>query len=178
MICVFLADGFEEMEAIASIDILRRGGLDVKIVGVNSEYIKGGSGVIVKTDLLLKDITTDDLEAIILPGGYVGVKNLDKSEKVYEIINHCVKNNILIGAICAAPTILGKMGLLESKTACCYPGLEKELKGAILSKDSVCVSNNIVTANGPAVALDFALKLLECLCGKENSEKAKEAINY
>jgi 4-methyl-5(b-hydroxyethyl)-thiazole monophosphate biosynthesis len=178
MVYVLLADGFEEMEAIAPIDVLTNAGFDVKLIGVDSEYVKGNIGVQIKTDLLLEDITTDDLEALILPGGYIGVENLEKNEKVHKLINYCMKNKILIGAICAAPTLLGKMGILEGKPACCYPGLEKELKGAILGESSVCVSDNIVTANGPAAALDFALKLLECLCGSEKSKEAKKAINY
>jgi len=178
MIYILLADGFEEMEAIAPIDILRHADLDVKLVGVDSEYAKSSMSVVIKTDLFLENIKTDGLEALILPGGYVGVENLDKNEKVHELINHCMKNNILIGAICAAPTILGRMGVLEGKVACCYPGMGKELKGAILGNDCVCVSDNIVTANGPAAALDFALKLLECLCGSEKAKEAKGAINY
>ncbi|MDR1627484.1 MAG: DJ-1/PfpI family protein [Oscillospiraceae bacterium] len=180
MIYVFLANGFEELEAIAPIDILKRAKLDVKTVGVSEEEtVKSSFGLIVKTDIQIENISTENLKAIILPGGLPGTTNLYNNAKIHEVINHCVKNNILIGAICAAPTILGKAGLLKGKKACCYPGCEEELKGAILSQgDPVCTDGNIVTSKGPGTAIEFGFALLEYLKGNRATEIAKNSMQY
>ena len=167
LIYVFLANGFEEIEAITTIDILRRASIDTCVVGVNQKLIKGAYGVNIETDILSEDVDFDNMEGIILTGGLPGVNNLSKDFIVKKAIEHCFLNKKLIAAICAAPTILGKLGILQGKVATCYPGFEKKLLGATVYSDSVCLSDNILTAKGPGVALQFSLKIVETLKGKK-----------
>lgn len=167
MIYIFLADGFEDMEAIVTMDVLKRTGLNVKLVGVEKIEVVSSYGVKMLADTTVDEITTEELQAIVLPGGMPGTNNLNACNKVHEIINYCVQNNILIGAICAAPIILGGMGILNNKKACCFPGFESYLKGALISKETVCKCENIITAKGPGVAMDFALELVKNLFGEK-----------
>lgn len=167
MIYIFLANGFEDIEAIVTMDVLKRTGLDVKLVGVPRKEVVSSCGVRILADTTVNDITIEGLQAIVLPGGMPGTNNLNACRQVRDIVNYCVQSNILIGAICAAPIILGGMGLLNNKKACCFPGFESYLDGALISKDSVCKSGTIVTAKGPGVAMDFALELVKSLCGEK-----------
>lgn len=178
MIYIFLASGFEELEAVAPIDILKRARFEVKTVGVGGSIITSALGLAVKTDIQIENVSTENLEAIILPGGMPGVTNLDNNLKVHKIINYCTENNILIGAICAAPTILGKMGLLKNKKACCFPGLESDLKDATISQNPVCVDGNIITSRGPGTAMKFGFALLEYLKSKRVVEVVKNSMQY
>ncbi len=177
MIYVFLAQGFEETEAIAPIDLLRRCGKEVYTVGIGDSIIKSSHNVTFFTDTedLLIELNSD-LEMIVLPGGMPGTVNLEKSEAVQAAIDYCAKNNILIGAICAAPSILGHKGLLKGKKAVCYTGYEDELTGAEVLDVPAVIDGNIVTARGAGVAVEFGLKLVEALISKERSDKLKEAI--
>lgn len=167
LIYVFLANGFEEIEAITTIDILKRADINVRVVGTGNKLIKGAYGVKVETDILSEDVDFSDMEGIVLPGGLPGVNNLFKELIVKKAIEHCFLNKKLIAAICAAPSILGRLGFLKGKVATCYPGFEKKLLGATVSSDSVCLSDNILTAKGPGVALQFSLKIVETLKGKK-----------
>lgn len=171
MIYVFLADGFEEMEAIAPIDILRRAELQVKTVGVTGKQITGSHGITVTADLEIGQVTTDEIEAVILPGGMPGTLNLEKNPIVKACVEYAAKNDCYVGAICAAPSILGHMGLLSGKHAVCFPGFEGELTGAAVSDERVCVDGKIVTAKGAGVAVEFGLKLAELLADKQTAEK-------
>lgn len=171
MIYVFLADGFEEIEAITPIDVLRRAGIEAKVVSLDSNIIKGANGIEVKCDININEVEYSKIEGIVLPGGMPGAENLYKNEKLRKIITYCANNNKLIGAICAAPIILGRMNILNGKNACCYPVFEDELHGANIFNGSVCQDGDIVTAKGPGVSLDFALKLLGVLKGKDVSQK-------
>lgn len=162
MIYVFLAEGFEEAEALVTVDVLRRAGYSVTTVGVTGEFVTGAHGITVKADALEKDVTPDDgLEGIVLPGGMPGTTNLEKSERVGEFINYAAQNGRVIGAICAAPSILGKRGLLKSRLATCYPGFEEYLTDAIVDKSPVCISDNYITANGAGSVFEFALSLTD-----------------
>ena len=176
MIYVFLANGFEETEAIAPIDILRRAELDVKIVGVESDVIVGSHGIAVGCDATVTDIDGKDLEMIVLPGGMPGTLNLEKSPGVQSCIDYAVEHNLYIGAICAAPSILGHKGLLAGKEAICFPGYEQELTGARISEKSVCVDGKIITAKGAGVAVDFGLALGACLKGEERAKILGESL--
>lgn len=172
MIYVFLADGFEETEAIAPVDILRRAEKDVVTVGIGSDTIRAAHGVTMLCDITDMQMELDErLEMIILPGGMPGTLNLEKSPAVQSAIDYCVKNNIPVSAICAAPSVLGKKGILAGKRATCFPGFEKFLEGAELSSDSVVTDGLITTAVGPGAAIDFGLRLAEILCGRSVSEK-------
>lgn len=170
LIYVFLADGFEEIEAIATVDVLRRAELEVKTVGVGGKEITGSHGMKLTADICDCEVSTDDLQAIVLPGGMPGTLNLEKSDTVQKMIKHCADNSLLICAICAAPSILGHLGLLNGKTATCYPGFEEDLTGAELAKEFVYRDGNIITARGPGVTIDFAFKIAENFIKKEKTE--------
>lgn len=177
MIYVFLAQGFEEVEALAPIDLLRRCGKEVITVGVNDNIIVGSHNIPIVTDTITQEIKLDDtLEMIILPGGMPGTINLENDPAVQEAIDFCVKNDKFIGAICAAPSILGHKGILKNKKAVCFEGFENQLEGADISKDSVMADGNIITARGAGVAVQFGLKLVEVLISKERSDTLKAAI--
>lgn len=177
MIYCFLAGGFEEMEALCPIDILRRGECEVATVGVGEEIITGSHGVSVYTDIVDSEIVLDsNLEMIILPGGMPGTLNLEKNANVQRAIDFCMENNKFIGAICAAPSILGHKGILNDKEAICFPGFEGQLNCKTLSKEYVCGDGNIITAKGAGVAQEFGLKLLECVKGSTASKKIKASM--
>lgn len=177
MIYVFLADGFEETEAIAPIDMLRRAKLDVVTVGVTGETVTSSHKVPVKCDITADQMElSDKLQLIVLPGGMPGTNNLDASPAVHKAIDYCAEHNIHISAICAAPSIIGKMGLLNGKEATCFPGFEQFLIGAKLSGKKVVTDGNITTAAGAGPAIDFGLELVRVLCGEEESRRIRSAI--
>ncbi|MFI3141245.1 MAG: DJ-1 family glyoxalase III [Clostridia bacterium] len=179
MIYCFLADGFEELEAVAPVDLLRRvDDVNVKLVSVGeNEFVTSSHGFTIKCNQMIKDITLEQtLEAIILPGGMPGTLNLEKSQDVQNAIDFCVKNEKLICAICAAPSILGHKNLLEGREAICFPGFESELIGAKISESAVVKSANIITAKGAGVAVDFGLEIIKALKSEAVSKKIKEMI--
>jgi len=175
MIYVFLGNGFEEIEALTPVDAIRRCELEVQTVGVG--IIKGSHGISVICDIEQNKIVLDEnLEMIILPGGMPGTLSLEASNAVQKAIDFCIENNIFIAAICAAPSILGHKGLLNEKTATCFPGFENQLLGACVSQESVCVDGNIITAKGAGVSLEFSFKLIELLTSKERAELLEESL--
>lgn len=177
MIYCFLADGFEEMEALCPIDILRRGECEVTVVGVGDQIITGAHGIGVCVDITDNEIMLDDkLEMIILPGGMPGTLNLEKNANVQKAIDYCVSNNKFVSAICAAPSVLGHKGVLKGKEAICFPGFEGQLDCGKVSEDYVCRDGNIITAKGAGVAQEFGLKLLECLKGSDNADRIKASL--
>lgn len=177
MIYVFLADGFEETEAIAPIDMLRRAGAEVVTTGIKSGTVRSSHGVTVRCDADESRVKTDEsMEMIVLPGGMPGTLNLEASPTVRSAVEYCVNNGVPIGAICAAPSILGKMGVLKGKEATCFPGFEKYLEGARLSDKKVVTDGNITTAAGAGVAVEFGLELVRVLMGGEKSAEVKAAI--
>ncbi len=176
MVYVYFANGFEEIEALTPVDMLRRAGVDVKMIGVNGTKITGAHGIAVECEMLAGDETLDDnLEMIILPGGMPGTLNLEKCGAVKSAIDFCVKNDRYIAAICAAPMILGNLGLLDGKSAVCYPGFEKYLKGAQIPDSRVESSGKIITAVGMGAAAEFSLALVAKLTSAEKSAELKEA---
>ena len=177
MVYVFLANGFEEIEALAPVDILRRAGVEVKTVGIGSNIIRGSHDIPVITDLDSNEIKLDEnLKMIILPGGMPGTVNLEANENVQKAIDFCVDNNIYISAICAAPSILGHKGLLDGKSATCFPGFENELGDACYSNKLVVNDGKITTAKGAGAAVKFGLKLVELLISKEKSEALEASL--
>jgi 4-methyl-5(b-hydroxyethyl)-thiazole monophosphate biosynthesis len=177
MIYVFLAAGFEEVEALTPVDLLRRAGHEVQLVGVTGKTVTGSHGIEVTCDITVSAIVLgNDLELIVLPGGMPGTLNLEKSEAVQTAVDFCYDREILIGAICAAPSILGHKGLLNGREAIAYPGFETQLTGAKISASSVVQDDFIITAKGAGVAVPFGLKLVEALCGAEKSAKIKASI--
>lgn len=176
MVYVFLADGFEIIEALAPVDMLKRAKIDVTTVGVTGKTVKSSCGVEVVADTVISEIDAEDAQAVILPGGMPGTVNLEKSEGVGQAIDTAVKNNKLVCAICAAPSILGHKGLLNGKNATAFPGFEAELTGAVLSDKYVVTDGNIITARGAGVSVDFGLEIVKCLKNKELSDNIRNTI--
>ncbi len=183
MIIEFLAPGFEEVEALAPLDILRRAGLDIRTVAITengSKVVPGAHNIPVTADLTateaekLAENTAVDL--VILPGGMPGAANLDRSSTVQLFLDKAVREGAYLAAICAAPMILGKRGLLEGKRATCYPGFEDHLLGADVTGGRVETDGNIVTARGMGVAVEFGLALTAILKGEETAESIAAAI--
>ncbi len=172
MIYVFLADGFEETEAVAPIDILRRAEKDVVTVGIGSDTVQSSHGITMLADIADMQVQLDErLEMIVLPGGMPGTLNLEKNAVVQATIDFCAERNVPIAAICAAPSILGKKGLLKGRNATCFPGFESFLEGAELSPESVVTDGNITTGVGPGAAIEFGLRLVEVLTNEKNSKR-------
>ena len=171
MVYVFLAKGFEELEALAPVDVLRRANVDVKIVGVTGKRVSGSHGISVNCDITISEAVFDDLDGIILPGGLPGTTNLEADETVNKFIDYAWENNKIIGAICAAPMILGHKGILRGKNAVCYTGFEKELEGAHILDRPAVKDGNIVTGWGAGGAMEFALAYLEAIMDSEEIAK-------
>ena len=163
MVYLFLADGFEEVEALTPVDVLRRAGVEVTTVGIGGTTVRGSHGILVQADAAETDVTTDDLTAVILPGGMPGTLNLDASDTVRRLLSAAVARQAVIGAICAAPSVLGHQGILQGKRATCFPGFESELAGATVLPDIVVTDGRIITAKGAGAALPFALALAAAL---------------
>lgn len=177
MIYAFLAKGFEEVEAIATIDVIRRAELEVCTVGIGSKLICGSHNIPVFCDLEENEVSVDDsVDGIILPGGMPGTLNLEKNKTVNDFIDYAVENGKLIAAICAAPSILGHKGLLNGKEATCFPGFENELEGAFISDKYVVTDKNIITARGMGSAIDFGLAISEFFCGKDEALRLKNTL--
>lgn len=155
MLYILLAEGFEETEAIAPIDVIRRANIPITPVGVTGKCVKGAHDITLCTDIGIDDVSKDDIEGVILPGGMPGTTNLQKDDRVISLLEYCRDNNKLIGAICAAPMILGELGMLSGREATCFPGFEEHLKGATLSIKRVAVDGNFITSKGAGTALDF-----------------------
>lgn len=176
MIYVFLADGFEETEALAPVDIMRRAKLEVKTVGVTGKTVTSSHNIPVIADMSIDEIETQNLEAIVLPGGMPGTLNLKANDKVLSTVKYAYENDLIIGAICAAPSVLGYLGILDGKIAVCYPGFEQELKGAIIQNFGVVTDGNIITAKGAGVSIEFGLALVKELKGEETSNAIRASI--
>lgn len=177
MVYVLLADGFEEVEALTPVDMLRRAGADVKTVGIGGRRIVGARGIPVVADLDENEVNPADMQLLILPGGNPGYVNLENSEFVQGLLASALQNEkCRIAAICAAPTLLGHLGALKNKTATCYPGMEGELDGAVLSDAPVCVDGRIITSRSAATAMEFALTLTELLQGAEARQILQQQI--
>ena len=176
---MFLAEGFEEIEALCPLDIMRRAGIEVFTVGIGSSQITGAHGITVCADMTDKDIdalTDPSFDMIFLPGGMPGTLNLASSDTVISFIKKAVENGVYVAAICAAPSILGDMGLLDGKEAICYPGFEDRLKGARISDSRVVLDGKILTAAGMGAALDMGLKIVEIFMGAQKADALRSAV--
>jgi 4-methyl-5(b-hydroxyethyl)-thiazole monophosphate biosynthesis len=160
MVVILLADGFEEVEALAPADILRRMGLSVVLAGISGRQVTGAHGIVITADKTLNQIKKETPAMVILPGGMPGAKNLAASSAVADLLLKTHKAGGVLGAICAAPMVLGKLGLLQGKKATCYPGFEEDLTGAeVLPKEKLVVDGNIVTARSAGAVMDFGFAL-------------------
>ncbi len=177
MIYVLLADGFEDIEALEPVDILRRAEIDVKTVGINSKVVTSSHAVTITADILIDEVNPGDMTMLVLPGG-PGHTNLDASQEVQELISYAAENNIYIAAICASPSIIGKRGLLTGKSYTCFPGFEKFAEGGIYSSEKAVLDGKILTGKGAGAAADFGFKMVEIFKGKELAESLKETMQY
>lgn len=176
MVYVFLADGFEIIEALAPVDVLRRAKVDTKTVGVTGKTVKSSCGVTVTADITIDEFDFYDVEAVVLPGGMPGTINLENNEKVQSAIDNAASVNVPVCAICAAPSILGHKGLLEGKEAICFPGFEDTLSGAKISENYVVSDGNFITAKGAGVCIDFGLEIVKKLRSEELADEIKRTI--
>ena len=176
MVYVFLADGFEIIEALAPVDMLKRAGVEVKTVGVTGKLVTASCGVGVAADITAEEFDFYDVEAIVLPGGMPGTLNLENSPVVQNAIDNAVNIDVPVCAICAAPSILGHKELLDGKEATCFPGFEEALTGAELSDDFVVTDGNFITARGAGACIDFGLEIVKMLKGEAVAQKVRESI--
>lgn len=181
MVYIFLANGFEEIEALTPTDVLRRAGADVKTVSINEDvYVMGAHGIEVKADMTLDGYDEKNASMIILPGGSDGTKNLGENPRIKEIILSAVKNEIYVAAICAAPTILAKMGLLTGLRATCYPSLASVLIDCKVKykSDKVVCDKNFITSMGAGTSGEFAFTLVDKLFSKSESDSLRISMVY
>lgn len=176
---IILAEGFEDIEAVTPIDILRRVNVDVTVAGLSSERVRGARGIVVETDAVLSD-SDSSYDAVILPGGMPGAEHLASSSKVKKLILEMSSKGKIVAAICASPAlVLGPLGLLDGKKATCFPGMETNFSARVkFVKDAVVQDGNIITSRGPATAFPFALKIVENLAGKDIAEMVGKQTLY
>lgn len=172
MVYIMLAEGFEEVEALTVVDVVRRAGVEAHTVSItHSNEVVGAHGIKVTTDSLFTEVNLATSELVVLPGGMPGALNLRNDSALCAVLKERANNNFPIAAICAAPFILGELGLLHNKRATCYPGFEDKLEGAECTGAMVEQDGNIITGKGPAAAMEFALKIAELLAGKAKSDE-------
>lgn len=174
MIYLFLADGFETIEALAPLDMLRRAGIEVQTVGVTGKTVNSAHKVPVQADLKIDEITTRSLEGVILPGGSVGTENLDGSPVVHQYLDYCNQNQLMIAAICAAPSILGKKGFIDEKQATAFPTFQEYIPH--YSDAFVVTDGHIITARGAGVSIAFGLEIVGYLKNQVLAQEIREAI--
>lgn len=179
MVLLFLADGFEEIEALTQVDYLRRAGVEIVTVGVCGEFATGTRGIVVKADTTLDKIDyTKDVEMVILPGGLGGMNAMKSNEKVCSIVKMAEKDSKYVTAICASPTIFAHLDMVKGKKCVCYPGMEHELiaAGGIYVDKAVVTDGKMITARAAGASEEFSFELISVLCGKEKSEEVRKSI--
>ena len=178
-VCVFLAEGMEEIEALTVVDLCRRAGIELSTVSItDSRMVTSSHGITVQADEVLSDINFDEVDMIVLPGGMPGTLNLEACQLLMEQVEAFDKQGKYLAAICAAPSIFGHKGMLEGRSACCYPSFETELRGAQVSRNPVEVSGHIITSRGMGTAIDFALSIVARMKGQSCADEIKKAIIY
>lgn len=179
MVMVLLADGFEEIEALAVVDILRRGGVEVQTVSIREEkWVCGAHEIKVEADRTAGEVQWDSVEAVVLPGGGLGTENLKASAWTETVLQEAQRRNLYLCAICAAPSVLGKYGYLQGKKAICYDGFENQLHGATITDQPVVTDGKVITSKGAGTAHLFAFAILKALKGQACAENVKESMKY
>lgn len=178
MVYIVLGNGFEEMEAIAPWDILRRGNVEVCYAGIGGREIVGGHGLRVCADRTVEELQLSDLDMIVLPGGMGGVHSILGSEAALAAVKAAWEQGSYVAAICAAPMVLAKLGITDGKQATCYPGLEGKMGGACMISASVVRDGRLITGRGPGAAVDFGLALLETLTDRDTAESVRGGMVY
>lgn len=178
-IAVFFANGFEEIEALTVVDLLRRAQLEAWMVSVTGEkQVAGSHGISVSMDKTLEEVDFTQVDMLVLPGGMPGTLNLEACEPLMEKVREFDREKKYISAICAAPTILGHLGILEGREACCYPEMEDGLVGAKVSYDRVTVSDHIITSRGMGTAIEFGLQIIGTFLGSAAARTMAEKIVF
>jgi len=175
-VLVMLAPGFEEIETVTVVDILRRAGARVTLAGTEDGTLQGSRGIDLVPDSRLDDVKIDEFDMVVLPGGQPGTSNLQKNEKVKDILIKMNQADKKIAAICAAPVVLQSAGLLESKTLTSHPSVQDELKNVVYSKNRVMVDENIITSRSPGTAMEFSMKLVEILFDTARMETVNKGV--
>lgn len=176
---VFLAEGFEEIEGLTVVDLLRRANIETEMVSVmEGKQIKGSHGIKVTADSMFADVDFSDADMLVLPGGMPGTLNLGNHDGLCELLKKHYAEGKKIAAICATPSVFGQLGFLNGRVATCYPGFEGKLEGAIVCAAKVAVDGNVTTAKGMGAAIDFSLKLIEQLATKETAAQISDGIIY
>ncbi len=178
MVYIILGTGFEEMEAICPCDILRRGGVEAKLAGIGGTQITGGNGITVQADCTVEEMDLEQMELIMLPGGMGGVHSILGSEPAMEAVRYAHEQGRLVSAICAAPTILAKLGITDGKQAVVYPGLEEQMGSARMQDANAVRDGRVLTGRAPGAAVDFGLMLLEALKGAETAAQVRAGLVY
>lgn len=179
MVAILLGKGFEEAEAIVPADLLRRAGVEVRLVALEGRAVEGSHGITVQADLTLSEVNPDELEMLMLPGGLGGVAAIQNSLGALALIDQAYARGVYLAAICAAPTILARVGILDRRSAVCYPGMEDEMGSAVVDKGaSVVVDGHIITGRAAGSAFDFGLRLVSVLKGPNAAEDVRNAVHY
>lgn len=179
MVAILLGTGFEESEALVPADLLRRAGIEVRLVGVDGPAVTSAHGVTVTADLTLAELDREAVDMLVLPGGLGGVEVLQGDRHVQALIQHCYDEGRWLAAICAAPTLLARWGLLTDKKAVCYPGMEDQLTGAIPQQGvSLVQDGKVITAQGPGSAFDFGFYLIKTLAGAAREQEVRHGTYY
>ena len=178
MVYIFLGTGFEEVEAITPIDLLRRAGISVCTVGVTGKIVYGGHNIGVEADILIGEMDLTQLEMIVLPGGLGGVASIRGCQAAMDAIAFAHENRRFVAAICAGPTVLADLHITDGKQATCYPGFEDTMKGATYTAAKVTVDGNIFTACGPAAAWELGFTFVEHFCGTEKADELRQGMQF
>lgn len=179
MVIILLGNGFEEAEALVPADLLRRAGIETALVGLEGRQVTGSHGITVTADLTLEELEQDRIGMLVLPGGLGGVEAIQANVHALGLIQRCWDRGCWIAAICAAPTILARLGILDRRSAVCYPGMEEQMGSAVVQKGSaVVVDGHIVTGEAAGSAFPFGLKLVEVLRGQAAAGQVRDEVHY
>ena len=179
MVAILLGTGFEESEAVVPADLLRRAGVEVRLVGLDSLQVVSSHNITITADMTLDQLDRDEVELLMLPGGLGGVDAIRSNQRALALIQYCYDQGRWLTAICAAPTLLASMGLLDRRKAVCYPGMEDEMGSAVVQKGAQVVTDGrIITGEAAGSAFEFGLRLVEAACGREAMERVRNAVHF
>lgn len=176
MVYIMLGTGFEEVEALAPVDLLRRAGVEVMTVGINGKTVYGGHKIGVEADITIDEMDLTNLEMIVLPGGLGGVASIRASQETLDAVKFAYENDCFVAAICAGPTVLADLGITEGRHATCYPGQAGNMKGAVLEERAAVRDGKLITGASAGCAVEFALALVEALKGQDAAETVRKQI--
>ncbi len=178
MVYIVLGTGFEEMEAIVPCDLLRRAGVDTQFVGIGGKLIRGSRGITVQADITVEEALWEQAEMLVLPGGLGGVESILNCPEVLDAVTACYNRGDYVAAICAAPTVLAKLGISDDKRACCYPGMEEEMGKAHMESAGCVVDGKVLTGRAAGSAFDFGFALISALRGQETAQRIAAEVVY